>query len=157
MKTNLLVLTAALGILFPPLLRAEPHDSHDADHAHAEKAAGPNGGRVIDSVDPHFEFFVTPGRMVKITFLGADGNAVAPAGQIVTAIGGDRSKPTRLSFAMVDGALISDKALPEGNMIPLVLQVKVSPESKSVNTKFMVNLAECPGCRHKEYACVCEH
>lgn len=151
MKTNISILLAAAALLFATSVRA------DSSHGHEKKEAGPNGGRVITNVEPHLEFFVTSGRKVRITFLGGDGKAIAPAAQAVTAICGDRSKPTRMTFANADGSLISDKPLPEGNMIPLVLQVKISPEAKTVTEKFMVNLAECPECSHKEYACMCEH
>ncbi len=157
MKTKLLILSATLGFVISPALCAEgPHD-HGHGHSHAKKTAGPNGGRVITSVKPRLEFFVTPGRKVKITFLGEDGQAIAPADQVVTAVGGDRSKPARLVFSKADGSLISDKPLPEGNMIPIVLQIKIAPGAKTVNEKFMVNLADCSECDHKEYACTCEH
>ncbi len=156
MKTNISILLAALGLVFSPVLHAEAPDAHPG-HSHAKKEAGPNGGRVVTSVDPHFEFLVTPEGKVKLTFLGEDGKAIAPAGQTVTAIGGDRAKPTKLAFAIADGALISDKPLPEGKSVPIILQVKVSPAAKTVTERFNVNLADCPTCEHKEYACTCAH
>ena len=156
MKTNISILFAAIGLVFSPVIHAE--ESHtQGEHAHGKNEAGPNGGRVILSVEPHFEFFVTPEGKVKLTFLGEDRKAIAPAGQVVTAIGGDRAKPTKLTFTKEDGYMLSDKPLPDGNMIPIILQVKVSPDAKTVNEKFMVNLADCPGCVHKEYACTCDH
>ena len=156
MKTNISILLAAIGLVFSPVIHAEEDHSH-GDHTHAKKEAGPNGGRVVLSVEPHFEFFVTPEGKVKLTFLGEDGKAIAVADQTVAAIGGDRAKPTRLAFNKEDGYLLSDKPLPEGKMIPIILQVKVSPEAKTVTEKFNVNLADCPTCAHKEYACTCDH
>ena len=156
MKTKLHILFTTLGLICSPILFAEAPDAH-ADHEHAKTEAGPNGGRVLTSVEPHVEFFVTPERKVKLTFLGEDGKAVAPGAQTVTAIGGERSKPTRMSFAKDGDSLVSDKPLPEGMNLPIVLQIKVTPAAKSVTEKFMVNLADCPTCAHKEYACTCAH
>ena len=50
-----------------------------------------------------------------------------------------------------------DKPLPAGKEIPIILQVKMTPDSKAVTEKLNVNLANCPTCKHKEYACICEH
>lgn len=165
MKPKLLILLALLGT---PLAFAddkhdhskeskEEHAGHDHDHDHGKKAAGPNGGRVITAVEPHFEFFVTPERKVKITFLGEDNKPVPAQEQTVTAVGGERSKPTRLAFAKEGDALLSDKPLPEGKMVPIILQVKTAPDAKTVTERFTVNLNDCPTCEHKEYACTCEH
>lgn len=156
MKTKLTILAAVIGIALAPALFAEEHDH--AEHAeHAEKKAGPNGGRIVTSVEPHFEFFVTPERKLKITFLGDDGKAVAAKDQVITAIGGERSKPTRFTFAKEGDSLLSDNTLPDGKMVPLILQVKVTPDAKSVTERFTVNLNDCPGCEYLEYACTCEH
>jgi hypothetical protein len=155
MKTNISILLAIFGLAFSPALRAE-EKAHD--HAeHAKKEAGPNGGRVVTATEPHFEFFVTPENKVKITFLGEDGKAVALKEQTVSAVGGDRAKPTKLAFAKEGDSLLSDKPLPEGKEIPIVLMVKLTPDAKTVTEKFNVNLAKCPTCEHPEYACICEH
>ena len=165
MKTNISILLAVLGLVLSPALRAaDEHEGHDhkegehKEHAdHGKKKAGPNGGRVVTATEPHFEFFVMPDGKVKITFLGEDGKAIALKEQSVTAIGGERAKPTKLTFAKDGESLVSDKALPEGKMIPIVLQVKMTPDSKTATEKFNVNLADCPTCKYKEYACTCEH
>lgn len=119
--------------------------------------AGPNGGRVLTKSDPHAEFFVTKERKVQITFLGKEGKAIAPAAQVVTVTAGDRSAPTKLTFAKSGDVLISDTALPAGNDFPAVVQIKSSPEAKSVTEKFNVNLSTCGGCDKAEYACTCGH
>ncbi|MFT4176762.1 MAG: hypothetical protein QM627_08895 [Luteolibacter sp.] len=128
-------------------------------HAHGDKhkVAGPNGGRVVATVEPHFEFLVTPERKIKLTFLTDDNKLTAPSQQSVTAIGGDRVAPTRFNFTRESDVLVSDKPLPEGNEIPIVLQIKVTPNAKTVTTRFTINLAQCPTCEHAEYACTCEH
>ena len=151
-------LIAAFGLLAIPAANAEEKksDAH-AGHDHAEKQAGPNGGRVIDSVEPHVEFLVMPDRKLKLTFLGEDGKPIAAKAQTAKAIGGDRSKPTRFAFAKDGDALVSDVVLPDGKMVPLILQLKVAPDAKTVTEKFTVNLSKCSGCDYLEYACTCAH
>lgn len=159
MKTRniLAALFAATAILATPAaLRAE--DGHDhASHDHGKKIAGPNGGRVLTSVEPHLEFFVAADRKVKITPVDDEGKAVPLDGQSVTVIGGSRAKPTRMSFTKEGGSLVSDTAFPEGNELPVVVQIKAKPDAKTVIEKFTLNLSDCPTCEHKEYACTCDH
>lgn len=150
MKSGIHTLLALLLLALAPLPAAE-------DHEHAKKSAGPNGGRVVTNVTPPYECFVTPERKVRITFLGEDGKAVPVKEQTVTAVGGDRAAPTKLAFVKDGDALISDKPLPEGRELPIVVLVKVTAEAKAVAEKFTVNLATCPGCKHAEYACTCDH
>lgn len=136
----------------------EGEEGHDHDHAHGDKVAGPNGGRVIFAVEPHAEFLVTDDRKVKITFLAEDSKtAVAPGERSVTVIAGSRSNPTRLAFTTEGDALVSDKPLPEGSDFPTVVQFQLTPGGDAVIEKFNLNLADCPTCEHKEYACTCEH
>lgn len=134
----------------------EPDGTHDG-HDHVEKEAGPNGGRIITSVEPHLEFYLTDERKVQITFLGEKGDTIPPAKQVVSLIGGDRQNPVRLRFSSQDSVLISDQALPEGNNLPLVLSIKADSRSKTVREKFYLNLSDCSTCDYKEYACICEH
>ena len=137
------------------------HEGHDHDehegHDHAEEIEAPNGGRIMTDIEPHAEFLVTKERKVQITFLDDEGKALAPAGQTISVICGQRSAPTRLKFEVKDGVLISDKALPEGKNIPTVIQAKVTPESKTQIIRFDLNLEDCPTCDYLEYACTCDH
>lgn len=132
------------------------HDDHDHG-AHAEKKAGPNGGRIITSVEPHFEFWVTPERTVQITFLDDYDKLIAPEGQAVSLIGGSRSNPTKLSFVHKDKVLVSNDKLPDGSNIPVILTIETSPDAKTVRERFQVNMSECPTCDYREYACICDH
>lgn len=158
MKTTLALTIALFSFALAPALEAtEKKKDHDHDHDHEKRESGPNGGRVFFSVEPHFEFFVMEDRKVKITFLGEDKKAIAASGQTVSAISGKRRKPTKMAFLSAGGSLISDKPLPEGGMVPIVLSVKVSPDAKAVTEKFTVNMADCAECDLKEYACTCEH
>ncbi len=123
----------------------------------AEKIKAPNGGRIIDTVTPNAEFFVTPEKKVEVRFLDDAGKVIAPAAQVVTVTMGDRSAPTKLAFTKDGDKLVSDKTIPEGKDLPVVVQIKATPDAKSVTEKFNLNLAKCPTCSNAEYACTCEH
>ncbi len=151
MKTPILTLIATLILAFP----AFAADNHG--HDHAKKEAGPNGGKILTAIEPHAEFFVTSDRKVQITFLDDDGQAIAPAGQVVTVTAGERSAPKKLAFAQSGNVLVSDQPLPEGMAFPAVVQIKVTPEAKTVVEKFTLNMAKCPECKLAEYACTCSH
>jgi hypothetical protein len=122
-----------------------------------KKVAGPNGGRVIDGIEPRAEFFVLPDRRVQISFLDRAGKPVPPGDQVVTIIAGDRMSPTSLTFSRAGNALVSNVALPAGESVPAVLQIKSAPNTKGVTAKFNVDLAQCGECNLAEYACICAH
>jgi hypothetical protein len=123
----------------------------------AEKMKAPNGGRIIDSVEPHAEFLITKDKKVEVRFLDDAGKVVAPAEQTVTVTMGDRAAPTKLAFTKDGDKLVSDKTIPEGKDLPVVVQIKTTADAKSVTEKFNLNLADCPTCEHPEYACTCAH
>ena len=149
----------------------DDHDGHDEDddHGHGHDhgdgddhgsiTTGPNGGRVLMEIEPHLEFFVTDDKKVMITAVsdGEDPKAVPMGEQSVKVIAGDRLDPTRLAFAKDGDSLISDIALPDGMDIPVVVQIKATPDAKTVIAKFQANLKDCPTCDFKEYACACDH
>ena len=164
-KTNITVKSfAALATAFTfalgaPVLQADEkdHKHEEHDHDHHEAIAGPNGGKVIQEVEPHLEFFVTKDRKVQITALGEDGKAMPIGEQSIRVTGGSRSNPTKMSFEKKGDVLISDSAFPEGNDFPVVIQIKPTPDAKTVMEKFNLNLSDCPTCKFKEYACTCDH
>lgn len=119
-----------------------------------KKAAGPNGGRLL-TTEPRAEFFVTAERKVQITFLDPSNQPVAPTEQVVTVTAGERSAPTTLKFARSGNALLSDVALPAGNAVPAVIQIKANAAAKNTIERFNVDLSKCPECKKAEYACVC--
>lgn len=132
------------------------HADHKDGDQEAKKVAGPNGGRVLTAIEPHLEFFVTKDRKVKITAVDGAGKAIALGEQSVTVTGGSRANPTRMSFTKDGDSLVSDKAFPEGNNLPVVVQIKAKPDAKTVIVKFTLNLNDCPGCKLAEYACTCD-
>ena len=147
MKTTLLRLLAITALAVTATV----------SNAHEKITAGPNRGRLITTVTPHAEFFVTAERKVQITFVGADGKTVAPADQLVVVTAGDRSAPTKLTFTKTGNVLLSDTAIPAGNGFPAVVQIKTTPEAKPVYARFNLNTSVCGGCQNPEYACTCGH
>lgn len=142
MKHQLLALF--LAITTPAAFADGDHDhSHEHDHHHAAKK-GPNGGTILDKVTPHIEVSVTENRLVRITFLDEKGKAIPAGDQTLTAVGGSRTNPTRLAFAKGEGdesgSLISDKPLPEGDHIPLVLRIVPAPGEKPVTARITLHL-----------------
>jgi len=143
MKTNIIAIAAfCAGITFASA---------------AEKITAPNGGRIISSVEPKAEFVVTADKKVEIRFLDAAGKVVAPGDQTANVIMGDRANPTKLAFTKDGDKLVSDKTVPEGKDLPVVLQIRAKEGEKAVTEKFNLNLSNCPTCSHAEYACSCDH
>lgn len=118
---------------------------------------GPNGGKILPDVSPPTELFITPDREVMITFMDKDGKMIAPTDQSLAMITGDRSAPTKMVFEKTLNGYKSTNKLPEGNMIPAIIQIKTSPDAEQANVRMNINLADCPTCDHPEYACTCDH
>jgi hypothetical protein len=158
MKNIALTLLTLLSLSAVALAGEKKHD-HDHDHGKDEKkiVAGPNKGRVLQSVEPHAEFLVTEDRKIKITFLDEELKPVPAADQKVTVTTGERSAPTKLTFKKEGDVLVSEGALPEGNNLPTVVQIIPTADVKAITEKFNLNLSQCPECKHGEYACICEH
>lgn len=151
-------LAAFVALALASALVADDKKKHDHDHDHEHGAiAGPTGGRMITSVEPHAEFFVNKDNKIEIRFFDDDNEPVAPGGQTVSVVMGERSKPTKLAFAKDGDKLVSDQAIPAGNLLPTVVQIKPSADAKTVTERFNLNLEDCPTCKYKEYACICDH
>ncbi len=133
--------------------------AHDHGHDHAKKIAGPNGGKIITTVEPHAEFFVTKDRKVRITFLDKNNKPIAVTDQTVTIVCGDRKSPTKLTPKKeADGkSLLTAGTLPKGNNIPTIVTFKMKPDGKKIRARFSLKLTDCPNCDYKEYACTCDH
>jgi len=149
---SLAAILSILSVLLVPLVL-----SSNASAAETKKVAGPNGGRIIATVTPRAEFFVTADRKVQITFLDDAGKAIAPAEQVVTVTTGDRSAPKSLTFAQAGNTLLSTSALPAGNDLPAVVQIKANATAKPITAKFTLDLNKCGECKLAEYACTCAH
>jgi hypothetical protein len=132
------------------------HHAQPDNHATHQKEGGPNGGRLITSVTPHLEFLVKEDLKIRISAV-KDGQVVPIGDQIVTLIGGNRSKPTNLEFSKDGDSLISNQSFPKGKTLPVFVTIKSTQESDPITEKFNLDLSDCPTCDFKEYACVCEH
>lgn len=138
--------------------KGHDHEKHkEGEHGEHAKKAGPNGGRLIHSIEPHAELVVLDDRRVKFNFLDDDLKPVPAGDQVVSLMGGDRAAPFRLAFVKEGTSLLSDKAIPAGDDHPAVLQIKANADAKATIEKFHLNLNACPTCKYKEYACICEH
>lgn len=123
--------------------KEEHHDHEDEDDHDFKK--GPNGGFVVESKAGFaFEVSLDKDRKARIVFLDKDLKAVDLGEQSINGIAGERSAPTKLSFAKGTGGdanvLISDKALPEGEHVPMILTIKTAPDAKSVTERFELHL-----------------
>ena len=145
------ILPLAIAILTSLTLHA------GKNHSHEKKEPGPNGGRILTSIEPHAEFLVTADHKVQITFVDDNGKPIAPAAQVVTVTTGERSAPVKMTFAKTGDTLVSEQTVPEGNNFPVVVQIKTTPDAKASVEKFTLNLSNCPDCKYAEYACTCSH
>jgi hypothetical protein len=147
MKTKLKLSTTLLLALFasPLAFAADDHD-HDHDHKHEDHVTqGPNGGHVIESeAGFSFEVTVDKERKARVLFLGKNKKPVALGEQSITGIAGQRSAPVKLAFAKGSeqdaNVLISDKALPAGTHVPMILNIKTAPDAKTVTERFELHL-----------------
>jgi hypothetical protein len=144
MKTKLKLTTLFLALLASPLAFAA--DEHDHEHEHEEHVTqGPNGGHVVASkAGFSFEITVDKERKARIVFLDKENKAVALGEQSISGIAGERSAPTKLAFAKGTDkdtdVLISDKALPAGAHVPMILTIKTAPDAKPVIERFELHL-----------------
>jgi hypothetical protein len=152
MKNKLKLITTILLALFasPLAFSAEDHDhskeTPEEHHEHEENVSkGPNGGHVIESkAGFSFEVTVDKERKARIVFLDKNHKPVALGQQSITGIAGERSAPTKLAFAKGKDAdanvLISDKPLPAGAHVPMILMIKTAPDAKATTERFELHL-----------------
>lgn len=112
--------------------------AHEGHHHHP--SVGPNGGRVLIAVEPHLEFFVQEDRTVRITALDDHGKAVPIGDLVVRVTSGGRLFPTRLGFERKGDVLVSDRPLPEGDELPIVVRIEPAKGGAAVTEKFHLDL-----------------
>ncbi len=139
----------------PSTQHANGHEGSD-DHHH-DKVPGPNGGRLVVNVEPHFEFLVLPDHHAQITFVNDEIQPIPAADLQINLAGGDRSNPVEISFEKKDTILISTQPLPKQNNIPVVLQISGGQSKETKFERFHLNMETCPDCDLHEYACICGH
>ena len=148
MRTNLKLTAGILALLASPLAYAADDHDHGKEehHKHEENVSkGPNGGHVVESkAGFSFEITVDKERKARIVFLDKDRKAVALAEQSISGIAGERSAPVKLAFAKGKDAdanvLISDKPLPAGAHVPMLLMIKTTADAKATSERFELHL-----------------
>ena len=140
------------------------HTGEEGEHTHEHETdgsemltPGPNGGRLISSVSPNFEFLVRDDRSVQLTFVDEQAKPVDVTNALVSLTGGDRQNPTELTFSVEGNSLVSSGVLPAGDIVGVILTIQSSPEAKPVIERFNVDFAVCHECQLVEYACICNH
>jgi hypothetical protein len=123
----------------------------------ADKSKVPHRGRIIDAVHPCAEFLISNEQKIEIRFIDGAGKTIVPTAQVVTVTMGNRTNPTKLLFIRVGDILVSERTIPAGKDLPVVVQIKNAPDAKPVYAKFNLNLAMCSTCPNAEYACACDH
>jgi hypothetical protein len=123
----------------------------------AEKiAAGPKGGRLLDTAPHKAEFFVTKDRKVEITFYDAARKPVAPGARVVAVTAEPKAGRTVLELERTAAGFVSKTALPAGDEVyRVVVQVRETAGDPPKNFRLDLNLAICAECKHAEYACTC--
>jgi hypothetical protein len=119
----------------------------------AEKIqSGPKGGRILGKTEPKAEFFLEKDRTATITFYDAKSKPVEVKDQSVAITVGKQ----KIEFEKKkDQVLVSKSKLPEGDALPIVVQLKQSGEAKPQNFRFKLDTSICGGCKLAEYACTC--
>ena len=135
----------------------EGHTHEDGGDHHRTRIPGPNGGRLVVGVSPHFEFLVLPNNHAQITFVGDDIKPIAPADIQIRLTGGDRSNPIEVTFEKKEDTLVSSAPMPRGNNMAAVLQINGKTMQETVFERFHLNMETCPECDLHEYACICAH
>lgn len=144
--------------------KSDDHAHGDHDHSDPEqeqteavKIPGPNGGRLIATVQPQVEFFLRDDNKAQLTFVDDSAKPIALSGQTATLVTGDRMNPTTLTFEPVENTLVTTDPLPEIEGQPVILTIQVSPESTPVVEHLNLKTYTCSGCGLSEYACICGH
>jgi hypothetical protein len=137
--------------------QANEHSHEDGDDHHHAKIPGPNGGRLIVGVEPHFEFFVLQDHHAQITFVNDDIKPISPADLEIKLTGGERSNPIDIAFEKKEDVLLSLAPLPKEHNAALVLQISGKTLNETVFERFHLNMETCPDCNLHEYACICGH
>ncbi len=116
------------------------HDKHvELTGAKIGSEDGPNGGKILTDANPPVELLINADRQVMITFLDEDGKMVAPKEQALLMLTGKRADPTKIQFKKTITGYLSTNKLPEGDLIPAVIQLKTDPDAEQVNIRMNIN------------------
>lgn len=128
-----------------------------ADEHNHKRIDAPKGGRLLEMTETHAELVVEKDRSVTIYFYNHDWKPVAVEGQVVTLLVDATGGKTKVEFEKKGETLASKTKIPDGEGLPVVVQVRQTAEAKPQNIRFTLELGECGECKRAEYACTCEH
>ncbi|MFM2297828.1 MAG: hypothetical protein RL117_1535 [Verrucomicrobiota bacterium] len=145
MKSTTLLATTILSLSAMTMAySADDHDHDHEKHVHEENVTkGPNGGHVIHSkAGFSFEVTVDKERKAHVVFIDSSNKPIAAREATITGIAGERSAPTKLTFAKGSdmNVLVSDVALPAGDHVPMILMIKPTPTAKASVERFELHL-----------------
>lgn len=125
----------------------------------AEKpAAGPKGGRLLDTTPHAAEFFVTKERKVEVTFYDAARQPVAPGDRVVGVIAEPPAGRTPIGLEKTATGFVSTSPLPPAaEAYRVIVQIRADPGARPQNFRIDLKLETCGECQVAEYACVCAH
>lgn len=144
-------------------LKSHDHSNHEGhDHneykekgKHDPLVVGPRGGKVLSHPGHRVELWVDGDRKVHLSSLDEKGDRTSLTEFSVSAISGDRSSPTKVTFKKVSDEWVSVETLPEGKKIPFILTTQANGET--FLDRIDLKLWNCGGCDLMEYACTCTH
>lgn len=122
---------------------------------HGGVELGPNGGRIVEfskNETMHGEVTVKDGKF-QIAVLDKDMKPVKVSQQSLTATGGTRENPEKLSVEKTDSGFVVP-LVKEGQW--LILQYKETPGAKAVTARFEYDTGICSKCKSQEWICKCD-
>lgn len=125
-------------------------------HGHSGVDIGPNGGRLVGfSKDKslHGEILVNDGKF-HLTLLDKDRKPVGVSDQTLTATGGTRKAPEKLTVTK-DAKGFSFPIVKEGEW--LILQFKSNGKSQAITARMHYDTSNCSECSSPEWLCKCKH
>lgn len=144
MKTHPLLTLAALFMI-----------STAAAFGHGGVEIGPNGGRILElskNESMHAEVTLKDGTF-HIVLLDKDMKPVEVKDQSLTATGGTRQKPEKLTVEKTSGGFTVPAVQP-GQW--LILQFKENDKAKAVTARMEYDTSNCDACDSPEWLCKCE-
>jgi hypothetical protein len=143
MKSKLLALASALVL------------SATMAFGHGGVEIGPNGGRILElskNASVHAEVTLKDGKF-HVALLDKDMKPVAVKDQSLTATGGTRQNPEKLTVEKTDAGFVVPAVQP-GQW--LILQFKENDKAKAVTARMEYNTDDCDACDSPEWLCKCE-
>ncbi|MFN0129699.1 MAG: hypothetical protein ACKV19_23790 [Verrucomicrobiales bacterium] len=142
MKSKLIALILSLGL------------ATSVAFGHGDIALGPNGGRILEfskNATMYGEVIHKDGKF-HIALLDKDKKAVDVADQILTATGGTREKPEKLTVEKTAAGFVVAAVKP-GQW--LILQFKADEKAKAITARLEYDTSNCDACDSPEWLCKC--